>query len=223
LGDYVLFNIITQLIKQDCIYQCYKRILTKNNQQVDNHEIDIKLITEILKGSKSAFKDLYKRHAKGHMLTCLRYVKNRSEAEDMLQESYIKIYKDLKKYDSKKSQFNTWSNRVVINTCLMSLRKKNVLKDFDNIIDMSTNLTVDADAVDNLCLQDLTNFITQLPKGYRTVFNMYVIDGYKHPEISEQLGISVSTSKTQLMKAKRMLQGMITSHDYSQSMNYVLR
>jgi len=105
----------------------------------------------------------------------------------------------------------------------MSLRKKNVLKDFDNIIDMSANLTVDADAVDNLCLQDLTNFITQLPKGYRTVFNMYVIDGYKHPEISDQLGISVSTSKTQLMKAKRMLQGMITSHDYSQSMNYVLR
>lgn len=157
------------------------------------------------------------------MLTCLRYVKNRSEAEDVLQESYIKIFKQLKTYDSRKAQFITWSNRVVINTCLMHLRKKNVLRDFDNIIDFSGKLTVDSEAVDNLSLQDLTNFITQLPKGYRTVFNMYVIDGYNHPEIAEQLDIAVSTSKTQLMKARKMLQGMITSHDYSQSMNYVLR
>ena len=190
---------------------------------MQTQDTDIKLIHEILGGSRSAFKDLYKRYAKGHMLTCLRYIKNRSEAEDVLQESYIKIFKDLDKYDSTKSQFTTWSNRVVINTCLMNLRKNNVLRDFDNIIDISGKLTVDADAVDNLSLQDLTGFITQLPKGYRTVFNMYVIDGYKHPEIAEHLGVSVSTSKTQLMKAKQMLQGMITSHDYSQSMNYVLR
>ncbi len=187
------------------------------------HDTDINLIKEILKGNKTAFRDLYKRYAKGHMLTCLRYVKNRAEAEDVLQESYIKIFKQLKSYDSTKSQFSTWSNRVVVNTCLMNLRKKNVLRDFDNIIDFNSKLTVDANAVDNLSLQDLTNFITQLPKGYRTVFNMYVIDGYKHPEIAEQLNIAVSTSKTQLMKARKMLQGMITSHDYSQSMNYVLR
>jgi len=157
------------------------------------------------------------------MLTCLRYVRNRAEAEDVLQESYIKIFKELRTYDSNKAQFSTWSNRVVINTCLMHLRKKNVLRDFDNIIDFSSKLTVDANAVDRLSLQDLTNFITQLPKGYRTVFNMYVIDGFKHPEIAEQLNIAVSTSKTQLMKARKMLQGMITSHDYSLSMNYVLR
>ena len=187
------------------------------------HETDITLIHEILKGSKIAFRDLYNRHAKGHMLTCLRYVKNRAEAEDVLQESYIKIYKDLDKYDVQKAQFSTWSNRVVINTCLMNLRKKNVLKDSDNIIDISSKLTVKADALDNLSLQDLTSLITQLPKGYRTVFNMYVIDGFKHPEIAEILKISVSTSKTQLMKAKQMLQEMIIAQDYSQSFNYVLR
>ena len=187
------------------------------------HDTDTNLINGILKGSKSAFRELYNRHSKGHMLTCLRYVKNRADAEDVLQESYIKIYKDLDKYDPSMSQFNTWSNRVVINTCLMNLRKKNVFRDFDNIIDISSKLTVDADAVDNLSLQDLTNLITQLPKGYRTVFNMYVIDGYKHHEIAEHLKTSVSTSKTQLMKAKQMLQGMITSNDYSQSMNYVIK
>ena len=189
---------------------------------MQTYHTDINLIYEILKGSKTAFRDLYDRHSKGHMLTCLRYVKNRSDAEDVLQESYIKIFKDLDKYDPSKSQFNTWSNRVVINTCLMNLRKKNVFRDFDNIIDISSKLSVNADAVDNLSLQDLTNFITNLPKGYRTVFNMYVIDGYKHHEIADQLKISVSTSKTQLMKAKQMLQGMITSNDYSQSINYVL-
>lgn len=187
------------------------------------HKTDIKLISDILKGSKVAFGTLYSRYAKGHMLTCLRYLKNKAEAEDVLQEAYIKIFKDLNKYDSSKSQFNTWSSRVVVNTCLMSLRRKNVLKDFDNIIDISGKLSVEADAVDNLSLRELTGFITQLPKGYRTVFNMYVIDGYKHPEIAKHLGVSVSTSKTQLMKAKKMLQGMIRSHDYSHSMNYVFR
>jgi len=189
---------------------------------VQTYKTDINLINEILKGNQAAFRDLYDRHSKGHMLTCLRYVKNRSEAEDVLQESYIMIFKNIDKYDASKSQFNTWSNRVVINTCLMNLRKRNVFKDFDNIIDISSKLTVNADAVDNLSLQDLTNFITNLPKGYRTVFNMYVIDGYKHSEIAEYLKISVSTSKTQLMKAKQMLQGMIISNDYSQSISYVL-
>ena len=169
---------------------------------------DNDLIDRILKGSKSAFRDLYAIHAKGHMLTCLRYIKNRVEAEDVLQEAYIKIYKDLNTFDKSKGKFTTWSNRVVINTCLMHLRKKKIFREIDNIEEVINNITVSADAISNMTLQELTNLITKLPKGYRTVFNMYVIDGYKHSEISEQLDISVSTSKTQLMKARQMLQKM---------------
>ncbi len=170
---------------------------------------DIEIIDEILAGSKSAFKLLYERYSRNHFLTCIRYVKNRTDAEDMLQESYIKIFKDLKQFDAKKANFSTWSNRVVINTCLMKLRKKNVLKDFENFMDRGNDIKIESSAIDNLSLQELTNVILQLPKGYRTVFNLFVIDGFSHKEIAEKLDISENTSKTQLSKARKNLQKIL--------------
>ena len=186
-------------------------------------ETDNLLISDILQGSKLAFKQLYHRYAKRHMLTCLRYMKTKTDAEDVLQEAFIKVFKDLKQYDSNKALFVTWSNKVVVNTCLMTLRKKSVFKAVDNIRDISENVTVEPDAIDHLGLQDLTLLIGQLPEGYRTVFNMYVIDGFKHNEIADLLSISVNTSKTQLRKARLALQNMIKSREYPLSVQYVSR
>jgi len=155
---------------------------------------DIEVIKAILSGSKVAFRELYNRYARNHLLTCLRYVKNKIDAEDVLQEAYILIYRDLKKYDASKSKYITWSNRVVINTCLMHLRKHNIFKFSDDI-----------------------------PKGYRTVFNMFVIDGYSHAEIAEMLNFSVSTSKTQLLKARKMLQKNIGDLHFSKIQKHVRR
>lgn len=181
------------------------------NINVPSEINDISTIQEILNGEKNAFRSLYNKYSKLYLLTCLRYVKNRSDAEDLLQDSCIKIFKDLKQFDPSKGTFINWSKRVVINTCLQKLRKNNVLNVFENIIELSSKLATKSEAIENLNLQDLTKLIQKLPKGYRTVFNLYVVDGFSHKEISNLLGISESTSKTQLMKAKRFLKSNISN------------
>lgn len=181
---------------------------------------DIEIIQMILSGDQKAFDTLYKKYSRLYYLTCLRYFKNRQEAEDMVQESFINIFKSLKQYDSSKSNFSTWSNRVVVNVCLQQIRRKNIFKDFDDIIDLAQTIKVEPNALNHLNLKDLTRLILNLPKGYRTVFNMYVIDGFTHKEIGEQLGISTSTSKTQLMKARKMLQLNLKKTDYLPNGNY---
>jgi len=172
---------------------------------VKQEKIDIVLISEILKGNQVAFEDLYKRYSKLYMSICLRYFSSRADAEDMLQESMISIYKGLAKFDSEKAAYITWSKKVVVNTCLQKLRKPGIISFFDNIFELGKKMPVYSNALEELNLQDLTKIIQSLPKGYRTVFNMYVIDGFNHVEIAAKLNISVSTSKTQLMKAKKLL------------------
>ena len=172
---------------------------------MEHKEQDILIINKILHGDRLAFKELYNKYSKFYLLTCLRYVKTKEDAEDLVQESFVKIYKDLHQYDASKSAFLSWSKRVVINTCLMFLRKKSVFNFMDNIVEMTNRFQMPSQAVENLNLQDLTRSIQALPKGYRTVFNMHVIDGYTHAEIADKLNISESTSKSQLFKAKKQL------------------
>jgi len=190
------------------------------NLKVPSEINDISTIQDILKGDKNAFRSLYNKYSKLYLLTCLRYVKNRSDAEDLLQDSCVKIFKDLKQFDPSKGTFINWSKRVVINTCLQKLRKNNVLNVFENIFELSSSLATKSDAIDNLNLQDLTKLIQKLPKGYRTVFNLYVVDGFSHREISNLLVISESTSKTQLMKAKRLLKSYISDSEQSLISSY---
>ena len=173
---------------------------------MQDNSIDIKLINDTLNGSQSSFEGLYRRYSKFHLLTCLRYLKHRADAEDALQESYIKIFRDLKNFDVTKGSFNAWSTRVIINTCLQQLRKNKTGIEIIDIQDIASDIVIDSDAIQQLNLKDLTKKITNLPTGYRTVFNMYVIDGYTHKEISEKLNISVGTSKSQLLRAKKQLQ-----------------
>jgi len=179
-----------------------------------NKNSDILIIESILKGDRNAFSLLYEKYKRRFLLTCVRYIKRRSEAEDCLQDAFIAIYKDLNKFDSNKGQFYTWANRIVINICLQRLRKKSVLNAFQDIFDYSHSISVDEEAIANLGLQEITKIIQQLPKGYRTVFNMYIIDGYSHKEISDQLGISVGTSKSQLNRAKKLLKTNLDEFSY---------
>jgi len=182
---------------------------------VPKNSIDIKLIQETLSGSTAAFENLYRRYSKHHLLICIRYMKSRFDAEDMLQEAYIKIYKDLKKFDSSRGTFNTWSSRIIINTFLHQLRKFRSKFDIVDIHEMNTDISVSPDAMQNMNLKDLTKVISTLSDGYRTVFNMYVIDGYSHKEIADTLDISVSTSKSQLMRAKQNLKKKFSNNEYA--------
>jgi RNA polymerase sigma factor (sigma-70 family) len=181
---------------------------------------DIETIKSILDGDTRSFRKLYNKYSRFYLLTCLRYVKTKADAEDMLQEACVKIYRDLYQFDADKASFINWSKKIVINTCLMHLRKKSVLELEDNIFELGINVPVREKAIENLKLEELTSLIHSLPNGYRTVFNMYVIDGYSHNEIAETLGVSSSTSKTQLMKAKKMLQTKIAEKDSSILENY---
>ncbi len=143
----------------------------------------------------------------------MRYVKSKEDAEDLVQEAFVKIYNDLKQFNPNRSAFLTWSKRVLINTCLQHLRKRSFLTFVDNIIELGASHRMPAQALENLNLEDLTTAISTLPKGYRTVFNLHVIDGYTHAEISKLLGISEGTSKSQLLKAKKVLRKNIEKFD----------
>jgi len=188
-----------------------------------NKGIDItdkELITSILSGNDSAFKVLYHRYKRNHMLTCLRYIPNRQEAEDVLQEAYISIYNDLYQFDSNRASFKTWSSKVVINRCLKKLRKNTVPTVFQNILDFRYKFIARSSAIENLNIEYLSKVINGLPKGYRTVFNMYVVDGYTHKEIANLLNISESTSKTQLMRAKKLLRNCLNEEEYTSQESY---
>ncbi len=138
-------------------------------------------------------------------MVCLRYAHCKPDADDMLQEGLISIFRDLKQFDVRKGSFGAWSNRVLVNAILQYLRKWKKLKLNDDFQEMSQILIEDEDVFSTMSAKELTLLIQQLPTGYRIVFNLYVIEGYKHREIAELLNISENTSKTQLLKAKKML------------------
>lgn len=177
---------------------------------MDSKKTDIELIQLLLKGDQSKFRELYVRHKRQIFLTCLRYAKNKSEAEDYLQDAFVKIYKSLHQYNQEKGKLSAWMNRVAVNSCLMHLRKKSIQFVSSELVNVIPNPNDDTSSkMDKLSLQELTKLIQSLPDGYRTVFNMYVVDGYTHKEIGEYLSISESTSKSQLFKARKQLQSII--------------
>lgn len=142
-------------------------------------------------------------------MICLRYAPNRAEAEDMLQEGLINVFKELKQYDPEIAAFSAWSNKIMVNAALQHLRKWKKLAFTQDVEDYENDLAYGDDVFDTLGAKELTAFVQALPEGYRVVFNLYVLEGYKHREIAEILGISENTSKSQLLKAKKMLRNQL--------------
>lgn len=173
-------------------------------------QTDIQLINEALRGEQFAYKELYEKYKQRFFVVCLRYMKERGNAEDCLQEGFINIFKKLKTFDKDKGKFESWGKRVVTNVCLEKLRKSSLY-----LVEVSQAYNLEApktDALSDLTFKEMLQLIQELPMGYRTIFNMYVIDGYTHREIAETLDISTSTSKTQLMKARLLLQKKINAN-----------
>lgn len=168
---------------------------------------DIKKIALCVEGNRIAQKEMYDSYRINMFVLCQRYFRDMEDAKDVLQEGFIKVFRDLHQYDHTKGHVAGWVKKVFINTCLEKLRKKKI--DFQNVDDHFDLIPHDAGIVSNLNLKDLTKMIQMLPTGYRTVFNLYVIEGFSHHEIGEKLKISENTSKTQLMKAKNMLRNKL--------------
>ena len=134
----------------------------------------------------------------------MRYANNADDAQELLQEGFIKVYRNLEKFRAEGS-FEGWVRRVFVNTSIEHFRRKNNLY---SITEKEESVIEDADitALDNLAEKDIIALIQELSPGYRTVFNMYVVEGYSHKEIGSILGISEGTSKSQLARAKAILQ-----------------
>jgi RNA polymerase sigma-70 factor (ECF subfamily) len=133
-------------------------------------------------------------------------------AGDILQETFITVFEKIAQYDPSKGAIDTWINRIAINTALKALRKKQTaLVDIDLLPDIADEVPDENTTMDDISEEYLLGLIQALPVGYRTVFNLYVIDGFGHQEIADTLGISPQTSKSQLFKAKAMLRRNLTS------------
>ena len=138
---------------------------------------------------------------------CFRYTGNNQDAEDVMQEGFILIFSKLKNYKHEGS-FEGWIRKIMINVALKYIKKKKKLytEDIKTIYNLYDK---NQDAISGLSSDELLNLLTQLPVGYRTVFNMYVIEGYSHKEIGQMLKIAESSSRSQLAKAKNMLKKLI--------------
>ncbi len=138
------------------------------------------------------------------MSVCLRYAKEYSEAEDILQEGFIKVYANLKSFRHEGS-FEGWVRRIMVTSALKYLRKARPTQEITAAEEYRESSDL-PDAIAHLGEQEIIKLISNLPDGYRAVFNLYVIEGYKHQEIANLLSIEESTSRSQLVKARKWLQ-----------------
>ncbi len=174
---------------------------------------DEQLIEGCVKGDRVAQKKLYEKYAGKMMGVCLRYADSHDDATDILQDGFIKVFDKLSSYEQKGS-FEGWIRRIVVNTALDHLRKNKHMR-FSVDIDEAEYLAPsdNDDAFSRLATEDLLNILQKIPSGYRAVFNMYVIEGYSHKEIADELDISVNTSKSQFSRAKAFLRNIVEQYD----------
>lgn len=164
---------------------------------------EIFLAKGCIKNDARCQKMLYEKYYGLMLAICLRYTDSREEAKDVLQDGFIKIFKNITSFNFKGS-LEGWMKRVVINTAIDNFRKNNSIPN-TTPIDEVQDISLPEDINQQLNHQDLLEIVQSLPHGYRTIFNLYVIEGYPHNEIAKMLDISEGTSKSQLSKARRLL------------------
>lgn len=176
---------------------------------------DQELVEGVLKGSAVHQSALYHQYQVPMFRVLLRFAKDRAEAEDMLQDGFVRVFRDLVQFRSE-GALGGWIRRIMVNTALSQLRKqKDFLKETSDFTPFENIFRTDEDFASSLDAETLTKNLQKLPPGYRAVFNLYAIDGYSHDEIAEQLGITVGTSKSQLFKARDFLKKTIDKSSFT--------
>lgn len=175
---------------------------------------ETELIRACKKADISAMKVIYEKYYRIMLGICLRYVRNRADAEDLVQDGFLKIFKDIGTFEGRGS-FEGWMKRVMINSALTFLRKPRKEIETENFADFSeaedsTSEMDDITIRDQIMNTDFTKeelmeTINSLPAGYQQVLNLYIIDDFKHQEIAEMLNISTGTSKSQLNRGRKLL------------------
>ena len=168
---------------------------------------DEELLDGCARNNRVTQEALYKKYAPTMFGICLRYAVNRPQAEDIMQEGFVKVYTHIKQF-RREGSFEGWMKRIFVNTSIEWLRKNSLM---NQMLDVETTPLhrVQQDGFHQLAAKDLLNFVQSLAPGYRTVFNLYAIEGYSHKEIAELLGISEGTSKSQFARGRYMLEKMV--------------
>jgi RNA polymerase sigma-70 factor (ECF subfamily) len=168
---------------------------------------DEALIAGCARGDRRMQEELYRAYSPRMFAICLRYASSYQEAEDLLQEGFIKAFGNIGRFRHEGS-FEGWMKRIFVNTAIEGYRKNHPVNDSLEVDEMKNDL-VQQDDFHQLSAADLMKMIQALSPGYRTVFNLYAVEGYNHQEIATLLGISVGTSKSQLARARYLLQKMV--------------
>ena len=175
--------------------------------RIKQHFSDQDLIIGCLAGGRRFQEGLYNQYGSTMFSICLRYASDYYQAEDMLQEGFIKVFNNLKNFRNEGS-FEGWLKRIFVNTAIEWLRKNKVMNEMQVIEKVSLHI-VQEDCFSQLAADDLMKLIQSLSPGYRTVFNLYSIEGYSHKEIGQMMNINEGTSKSQLARARYILQKMV--------------
>lgn len=184
----------------------------QNQDQLEKTDVknctEEQMIARCKKGDRTAQRMLYDLLSPKMFPICIRYMGDRTQAEDVLQDGFVTLFNKLDTYSGEGS-FEGWARKIFVNTALMTLRKSDVMRQAEDIDSAFSISSSEATPVQNLGLKELLTYISELPAGFRTVFNMYAIEGYSHKEIGEALGISEVTSRTQFSRARALLQNKI--------------
>ncbi len=162
------------------------------------------LVKECLEKNPLAQRKLFERFAPRMMGVCLRYMRDEKLAEDVLQDGFVKVFSSLDRYNGKGS-FEGWVRRIMVNTSLDQIRRDAKHMSNVSVDNVDYKIEFDANILSSLMEEDLLKLIRDMPDGYRTVFNLFAIEGYSHKEIADQLGITENTSKSQYSRAKAYL------------------
>lgn len=169
---------------------------------------DHKFLEKLKQKDVLACKQLYLQYADAMYNICLRILQHQAEAEDALQEAFIKVFNNIQQYRNE-SSIGSWIKQIVTNTCLNVLKKRKILfNELDDNVELSETESENNNET-NFSIDDIKKAIEELPQGYRVVFNLYMFEDYSHRQIADMLEISESTAKTQLFKAKRKLKELL--------------
>ncbi|MBQ9585590.1 MAG: RNA polymerase sigma factor [Muribaculaceae bacterium] len=178
-----------------------------------------RLIRDIMKGNRMAMQELYNLTVRNMTAVCSRYIIDQNDVNDVLQESYLKVFSGIGAFTSHDGgSLVAWIRRIVVNEALQLLRRKkllNQLVSLDDVEDEPEDLTVSdqvTDYVSSIDIGDLMELVQQLPDGYRTIFNLYAIEKLPHSKIASMLGISEGTSASQYHRARKLLAQRILEH-----------
>lgn len=182
-----------------------------SNDRIGFMQTEKDLIEDCIKENRAAQKALYERYCRKMMVVCQRYAKSTQEAEDILQDGFIKVFANIKSFRGD-SRLDTWMTRIMINTALNAQRQKLYLIPMVDVegIDLREEEQV---SLSGIHLKELITMVQSLPDGCRLVFNLFAIEGYSHKEIGAMLSISEGTSKSQYNRAKSLLKVKLSQQD----------